>query len=90
MHNVGKQAGLGFGAEIGVVDRRHAVVIATLVLVGVSVNVVTAILQPPLAVGLLLIAVVSALVLRLLGPALELGSTFPELGRFRLLRWLVR
>jgi O-antigen/teichoic acid export membrane protein len=90
VHNVGKQAGLGFGAEVGVVDRRHAVVIATLVLVGVSVNVVTAVLQPPLAVGLLLIAVVSALVLRLLGPALELGSTFPELGRFRLLRWVVR
>lgn len=90
VHNIGKQAGLGFGAEIGVVNRRHAVVIAKLAVAGVSVNVATAILHPPLTVGLVLVALVSALMFRVLGPALELRSTFPELGRFRVLRWIVR
>jgi O-antigen/teichoic acid export membrane protein len=90
VHNVGKQAGLGFGAEIGVVNRRHAVVIGKLALAGVSVNVAMSILHPPLMVGLVLIGAVSALIFRVLGPALELRSTFPELGKFRVLRWIVR
>jgi hypothetical protein len=90
VHNLAKQAGLGFGAGIGVVNRRHAVVVAKLVLAGACVNAVTWILHPPLTIGLLVVAVVSAVMLRLLGSALELGSTFPELGRLPVLRWVVR
>jgi hypothetical protein len=90
VHNLAKQAGLGFGAGIGVVNRRHALVLTKLVFAGACVYAVTSILHLPLTIGLVVVALVSAVMLRLLGPALELGSIFPELSRLPILRWLVR
>ena len=90
VHNLAKQAGLGFGAGIGAVNRRHGLVLAKLVLAGACVNALTSILHLPLAIGLVVVALVSAVMLRLLAPALELGSVFPELSRLPILRWVVR
>jgi O-antigen/teichoic acid export membrane protein len=90
VHNVVKQAGLGFGAGIGVFDRRHTIVIVQLVALVVVLNGLTLAIAPSLPIGLAGVALVSFVVLRLMGPALELGGMFPELSRVRALRWILR
>lgn len=90
VHNAVKQAGLGFGGGIGIFDRQHATVVLQLILVVVALNVVMVATSPPLPVGLLVVAALTFVLLRLIGPALQLGAMFPELARTRLLRWIVR
>jgi O-antigen/teichoic acid export membrane protein len=90
VHNVVKQAGLGFGGGIGIFDRQHAVVLLQLTLVVVALNVVMLATSPPLAVGLAVVAFVTFVLMRLIGPALDLDAIFPELARMRLLRWMLR
>jgi O-antigen/teichoic acid export membrane protein len=90
VHNVVKQLGLGFGAGIGVVDRRHVLVLLRLAVVIVALNLIALVTSPPLPVGLVAVAVMTVVVLRVMGPALDLGGMFPELMRTRLLRWMVR
>jgi hypothetical protein len=88
--NIVKQAGLGFGAGIGIADRRHTIVMIQLVVAVVALNLLTLAVAPSLPVGLAAVAVVTFAVLRLMGPALELGGMFPELSRIRVLSWLLR
>lgn len=90
VHNVVKQAGLGFGGGIGIFDRQHAAVLLQLILAVVALNVVMLATSPPLPVGLVVVAFVTFALLRLIGPALDLGAMFPELARTRVLRWIVR
>lgn len=90
VHNVMKQAGLGFGVGIGVFDRRHTVVIVQLVVAVVALGLLALATAPSLPLGLGVVALVSVAILRFMGPALELGGMFPELARMRLLRWLLR
>ena len=90
VHNLAKQAGLGFGAGIGVVDRGHVVVLAQLAAVAGVLSLITISIGPPLLLGLFLVAGVSALMLRVMGPALDLGSTFPEIARLPVVRWVLR
>ena len=86
-HNLLKQAGLGFGAGIGMVDRRHALVLGQLVAVAVALNLLAALVEPPLVAGLVLVAGTTLLMLRRLAPVLELASTFPELAVLDRLAW---
>jgi O-antigen/teichoic acid export membrane protein len=90
VHNVAKQAGLGFGAPVGVVNRRHTVVLAQIVIAALAVNALMAALRPPLTVGLVVVALASALLVRIVGPSLELQDTLPELARIPVLRWVIR
>ena len=90
VHNVGKQAGLGFGAGIGIVDRRHGRVLAAIIVAALAVNGALAAVQTPLAVGVVVVALVTAFMIRALGPALELRGTMPELARLPIVRWLLR
>jgi O-antigen/teichoic acid export membrane protein len=90
VHNAVKQAGLGFGGGIGIFDRKHAAVVLQLMLVLAALIVVMLATRPPLAVGLVVVAFVTLVLLRLIGPALDLGAMFPELARTRVLRWIVR
>jgi O-antigen/teichoic acid export membrane protein len=90
LHNVAKQAGLGFGAPIGAVDRRHAIVLAQIAGATAACNVLTAVLDPPLAVGLLLVGVATVLLFRLAAPSLNVGETVPELARMPFVRWVLR
>jgi O-antigen/teichoic acid export membrane protein len=90
LHNVAKQAGLGFGAPIGAVDRRHGIVLAQIAGATVACNILTAVLNPPLAVGLLLVGVASVLLFRIAAPSLNVGETVPELARMPLVRWMLR
>jgi O-antigen/teichoic acid export membrane protein len=90
LHNVAKQAGLGFGAPIGAVDRRHGIVLAQIAVATVACNILTAVLDPPLAVGLLLVGVASVLLFRIAAPSLKVGETVPELARMPLVRRVLR
>lgn len=90
VHNVGKQAGLGFGSGIGIVDRRHAGILAAIVVTAAVVNAVLLVVHMPLVVGLFVVAMVTAVMVRLLGPTLDLRGTLPELARLPIVRWLLR
>jgi O-antigen/teichoic acid export membrane protein len=90
VHNIVKQAGLGFGAGIGVFDRRHTAILLRLTAVVVALNLVTLAFGPSLWVGLVLVGLVTIVLLRRIGPALDLAGTFPELLRVRALRWILR
>jgi O-antigen/teichoic acid export membrane protein len=90
VHNLGKQAGLGFGAGIGIFDRRHGGVFAAIVLAALAVDALLLSTHASLAVGLPIIAVVTAFLIRMLGPALNLRATMPELDRVPIVRWLIR
>jgi O-antigen/teichoic acid export membrane protein len=90
VHNIVKQAGLGFGGGIGIFDRGHLVVLLQLGAAVAALNLVLSFTHTPLAVGLVIVACVTILVMRHIGPALELASTFPVLSRTPIVRWLVR
>jgi O-antigen/teichoic acid export membrane protein len=90
VHNLGKQAGLGFGAGIGIVDRRHGRILGATVLSALVFNAALVALDVPLAVGLVVVAFATVLLIWALGPALELSGTLPELERLPLIRWLLR
>jgi O-antigen/teichoic acid export membrane protein len=89
VHNVGKQAGL-FRSGIGIVDRRHAGVLAAIVVTATVVNVAMLFVHTQLAVGLFVVAAVTAVMIRLLGPILDVRGTLPELARVPILRWLLQ
>lgn len=89
VHNIGKQAGLGFGSGIGVFDARHAGVLATVVVTAAALNALTLVVHTPLAVGLFVVAGVTAVMVRILGPTLDLRGTLPELARLPIVRWLL-
>jgi O-antigen/teichoic acid export membrane protein len=89
VHNVGKQAGL-FRSGIGIVDRRHSGILAAIVVTATVVNVAMLFVHTPLAVGLVIVAAVTAVMIRLLGPILDVRGTLPELARVPILRWLLQ
>jgi hypothetical protein len=89
VHNIGKQAGLGFGSGIGLVDRRHAGVLAAIVVTAAAVNAAMLLVHMPLVVGLLVVALVTAGMVRVLGKTLDMRATLPELARLPILRWLL-
>jgi O-antigen/teichoic acid export membrane protein len=90
VHNAVKQAGLGFGAGIGIVDHGHLSVLVRLAAVLAVFNLVSLAAHPTLPIGLAVVAATTCVVLWFLGPALDLEGTFPELARLPLLRRLVR
>lgn len=90
VHNVVKQAGLGFDAGIGIFDREHTSILVCLIAVVIALNIASALADMSLAVGLLVVGGVTAVMIRLTGSRLELGATFPELLRVPVLRWLLR
>ena len=89
VHNIGKQAGLGFGSGIGIVDARHAGVLAALVVTAAALNALTLVVHMPLVVGLFVVAGLTALMIRILGPTLDVRGTLPELARLPIVRWLL-
>jgi O-antigen/teichoic acid export membrane protein len=89
VHNIGKQAGLGFGSGIGMVDRRHAGVLAAILVAAAAVNAAMLAVHMPLVVGLFVVAVVTAGMVRVLGKTLDMRGTLPELARVPVLRWLL-
>ena len=90
VHNAVKQAGLGFGAGIGIFDHVHLSVVLRLAAVLAVLNLVSLATHPTLPVGLAAVAATTCVLLWFLGPALDLEGTFPELARLPLLRRLVR
>jgi O-antigen/teichoic acid export membrane protein len=58
-------------------------------LAAIAMVIATAVLAPPLAVGVALAAAASALVVRLARGVLHFDGTFPELRKVPMLRWLV-
>jgi O-antigen/teichoic acid export membrane protein len=89
IHNVLKQAGLRKGTGIGIFDREHlrvygAIVVAIVVLAALHELVATG---PVAAVAL--VAIASALLLRVTRETLRVADTFPELLRVPLVRRMV-
>jgi O-antigen/teichoic acid export membrane protein len=80
-HNVLKQAGLRRGTGIGILDREHLRVYGTIVLTTAALLALHVLLHPGLIATVALVGVGSAAVLWMTRGVLDVGDTFPELGR---------
>jgi O-antigen/teichoic acid export membrane protein len=89
VHNLLKQAGLGFGAGIGLAERHHALVLlAVAALVG-GLVALDQLSDPPLWLCLVLSALAWLALIWSTRRLLRLHEVFPEARRFLLTRWLV-
>jgi O-antigen/teichoic acid export membrane protein len=91
VQNLLNQIGLGGGFGVGTFDRGYAGVYGTIAVAFAAVVAVQALLDPPLVIGLLVVAVASLVVLDRCRTSLAVEETFPELARIPVLgRLLVR
>jgi O-antigen/teichoic acid export membrane protein len=88
-HNVMKQWGLRRGTGISLFQREDAIVYASVAVAAVGLLVLHVLVEPPLWVAVPLAASAALAVLILSRNVLRAGDTFPELARFRLLRWFL-
>jgi len=86
--NILKQAGLVLGTGIKIFDWEYLRVYAVIILGALGLLLVQILFSPPIFAGFAIAALVSLLVLKVTGPALDLASTFPELLRIPAVRWL--
>lgn len=89
VHNALKQAGLGFGAGIGVVNRDHLKVLGQVGAALGAVALAVWIVRPSFWVGLALVLLAWLILLRATRRSLRLQDVFPEIGRIPLVRGLV-
>jgi O-antigen/teichoic acid export membrane protein len=89
VHNLLKQAGLRRGTGISVLHRAHLRVYGVIAASAALLFVVEHALDPGLVASAMLVAVASAFVLALNRRSLQIGDTFPELGRIPVVRRLV-
>jgi O-antigen/teichoic acid export membrane protein len=87
--NVLKQAGLGLGTGINILDRRYLRVYMVIAANAVALYAVQALVRPSIVVTVALAAVASFMVLRLARSQLNVGEIFPELLRLPFLRKLL-
>ncbi len=85
MQNLLYQWGLRTRTTVGAFDRRYVRAYASIV-IGAVVVVAAGVLAPPLLVGFVVVGAVSLVVLGLNRHSLKVVETYPELGRFRLMR----
>jgi O-antigen/teichoic acid export membrane protein len=88
VQNAAYQLGLKRETWVAALDPRYirpyaSIVVGTLVVVAVAVAV-----HPPFILGIVLVGIVSAVVFGLNRHSLQIVDTYPELGRFRLMRRL--
>ena len=89
VHNVLKQAGLGFGAGVGAWRRSHALVLLQIAALVVALWLATRLVELPLVASGVLVSVLWVVLIRRCRHILGLAETFPELTRWRGLRWLL-
>jgi uncharacterized protein YjbI with pentapeptide repeats/O-antigen/teichoic acid export membrane protein len=87
--NLMKQAGLMLGTGISLFDRHYVQVYAVLIAATVGLLAFQVLLEPPVWIGVVAVALISLLVLRFSRHALNVEHTFPELFRIPVLRWLL-
>jgi len=90
VHNLLKQLGLGGDVGVGLFDIRYSFTYATLAAAFVISMAVMILLDPPLILGLVLVAIVTAVLFMLNRRMLRVEETFPELLRLPLLGRLLR
>lgn len=90
LHNVLKQAGLRRGTGIGAFERRTLRVYLVIAGGAAALFAVQRALDPGVIFALVLALGVSAVVVALTRTSLRIGETFPELLRFRILKWVFR
>jgi O-antigen/teichoic acid export membrane protein len=90
VHNVLKQAGLGFGAGVGLWQVGHAQVLLRLVVAIAALAVVGAMADVPIFAAGLLVLVIWLALIRSTRNVLRVAQIFPELFRLPVLRWLLR
>jgi O-antigen/teichoic acid export membrane protein len=89
VHNTLKQAGLGFGAGIGVWRSTHALVLLQVAAVVVALCLAVRVVELPLVAGCALVTVLWIALIWRTRHVLCITETFPELARWRGLRWLL-
>jgi len=90
VHNLLKQAGLGFGAGVGLWQAGHARVLLRVVVVIAALSLVASVVDVPVFAACLLVSVLWLALVRSTRHVLRVAQTFPELVRLPVLRWLLR
>lgn len=88
LQNLLYQWGLRTRTTVSAFDRRYVRAYASIAIGATALVALQALLHPPLVVGLGLVGIVSLLVFGMNRQALRIVETYPELGRFRLVRRL--
>ena len=86
LQNVVYQWGLKTQTWVAALDRRYVRPYASIVIGAIVVVAVALPLRPPLIAGVVLVGLVSLAVFGLNRHSLQIVDTYPELGRFRLMR----
>jgi len=89
VHNLLKQLGLGFGGGIGVVHRKHSLVLLVVGVFVIALVTIDSISHPPLWLCFLISGAAWLLLLGSTRRLLRLHEVFPEASRFMMTRWLV-
>jgi O-antigen/teichoic acid export membrane protein len=89
IHNVLKQWGLWRATGITLFDPAALRLYGLSILIAATVTAVQLLLSPPLLVGLVVAGVGSLVLLAHARPLLRVATAFPELLRFRVLRYLI-
>jgi O-antigen/teichoic acid export membrane protein len=87
--NVLKQSGLLFGTGVRILPQELRVVYGVVFSVPLLLLVLQLLLSPPLPVGLVCVGIASFGVARFARRHLLVGQSFPEVMRFRLVRWMI-
>jgi O-antigen/teichoic acid export membrane protein len=90
VHNVLKQAGLGFGAGIGLWQRKHAWVSMHIVAMVVVLYFATLVFEVPIWAACVVVLTLWLVLLRRTRHVLRVAETYPELVKLPLLRSLLR
>jgi O-antigen/teichoic acid export membrane protein len=90
VHNLLKQAGLGFGAGVGLWEVGHARILVHVVVGTLALSLVASVVDVPVWLACLLVSVLWLTLTRRTRHVLRVAEIFPELGRLPVLRWLLR
>jgi O-antigen/teichoic acid export membrane protein len=89
VHNALKQAGLGFGLDIHVLDRDHLLMLGRVTVLTLALAAVDAFASPPLWSAIVATFCAWLLLIRWSRHSLQVDSSFPEIVRMPLVRWLL-
>jgi O-antigen/teichoic acid export membrane protein len=86
LQNLIYQWGLKTQTWVHALDRRYVRPYASIVIGSIAIVAISQILRPPLLIGMIVAGVVSLLVFGINRHSLQIVDTYPELGRFRVMR----
>jgi O-antigen/teichoic acid export membrane protein len=90
VHNLLKQAGLGFGAGVGLWQAGHARVLLHVVAGIVALSLLASVVNVPIWIACVVVSILWLVLIRRTRHVIRVAQTFPELGRLPVLRWILR